>query len=256
MKKSKLDSHNLTDSTFKLNLIKKFLVFSSGANFSILKYCPEETNKFISIGVTILLTALLASMSGGYAFNFVFDNIFVSTVFGIFWGIVIYNLDRYIVMSLRKSNSEKISAIIKETDSVTRKSMIYSKISSSLNIFLMALPRIIIALIIALTVSKPIELRLFNKTVEKELGSIETNDISEFETKFKNEITDLNQKINQLNNNETKEKQDVYKNNPIYQNKLDTNNNIDTEIKTIDSTVERNKGIIKKINIWLQGIEI
>ncbi len=246
MKQSKIDLHNLTESSLELNPIKKFLIFSSGANFSILKYCPEEANKFASIGATILLTAILAALSGGYAFNFVFENVIISSFFGIFWGIVIYNLDRYIVMSLRKGNSEKLSVIIKETDDVTKKSMIYDKLSSSFNTFLMALPRIIIAIIIALTVSKPIELRLFNKTIEKELGNIETTDISEFEIKFKEEIGDLNEKINQLNENESKEKENVYKNNPVYQNKLNARNKNDSEISTINSTIKTNEGIIAK----------
>tara|TARA_B110000879_G_C11139508_1_gene499660 strand:- start:228 stop:1763 length:1536 start_codon:yes stop_codon:yes gene_type:complete len=246
MKKSKTDLHNLTDSALELNPLKRFLIFSSGANFNILKYCPEEANKFASIGATILLTAILAALSGGYAFNFVFENVIISAFFGLFWGIVIYNLDRYIVMSLRKGNSEKMSVITKETDDVTKKSMIYDKLSGSFNTFLMALPRIIIAIIIAITVSKPIELRLFNKTIEKELGNIETEDISGFEIKFKEEISDLNEKINQLNENESKEKENAYQNNPVYQNKLNASNKNESEITTINTTIKTNDGIIAK----------
>lgn len=246
MNQSKKESHNLVDSELKLHPIKRFLIFSSGANFNILKYCPEEGNKFASIGATILLTAILACLSGGYAFHFVFESTLLSILFGVFWGIVIYNLDRYIVMSLRKGNSEKISTIIKEPDPTTKKSMISDKISSSGNTLLMALPRIVIAIIIALTVSKPIELRLFNKRIVKELGNIEKNDISEFETKFKNEIKSINEQINSLNQKESKEKEDVYSNNPVYQNKLSRSNKIDTELKSIDKLIKTNEGIIKQ----------
>ncbi len=253
MKPSEKDLHNITDSSLKLNGFKRFLIFSSGANFSVLNYCPEETNKFASIGATILLTAILASLSGGYAFNFVFDNIFISSLFGVLWGIVIYNLDRYIVMSMRKANSEKISSIIKEKDSTNRKSMISDKISTLSNTFLMALPRIIIAIIIALTVSKPIELRLFNNRIEKELGNIEKQDVSEFESKFKNEIAGLNTQIAGLNEQESKEKENVYKNNPVYQNKLDAKNRNDTELSTIESTIKTNEGIIEKNKVLATG---
>ncbi|MCD8408802.1 DUF4407 domain-containing protein [Tenacibaculum finnmarkense] len=246
MKKLEKDSQNLTDSVLKLNPFKRFFVFSSGVNLSILKYCPEEVNKFASIGATIVLTAILAALSGGYAFNFAFDDVKISAFFGIFWGIVIYNLDRYIVMSIRKGNSEKISTIIKETDSTTRKSMIFDKISSSWSTFLMASPRIIIAIIIALTVSKPIELRLFNKTIEKELGSIEINDISGFETKFKEEISDLNEKIKQLNDNEANKKENIYANNPVYQNKRTESTENKSEIRKINTTVKTNENIIRK----------
>ena len=92
MKKSKTDLHNLTDSALELNPLKRFLIFSSGANFNILKYCPEEANKFASIGATILLTAILAALSGGYAFNFVFENVIISAFFGVFWGVLVYVL--------------------------------------------------------------------------------------------------------------------------------------------------------------------
>lgn len=246
MEKLKTDSHNLTDENLKNNKLERFLIFSSGANFNILKHCPEESNKFASIGATIFLTATLAALSGGYAFNFVFENVIISSLFGVFWGIIIYNLDRYIVMSLRKGNSEKLSIIIKETDTITKRSMIYDKISNSTNTFLMALPRIIIAIIIALTVSKPIELRLFNKTIEKELANIGTNDISEFEIKFKDEIDGLNQKINQLNEKESNEKKNIYKNNPVYQNKLNLIKKNESQIDTINTTIKTNESIIAK----------
>lgn len=251
MKESETELYNLTENNLEITLIKKFLIFSSGANLSIIKYCskeagPKEANKFASIGATILLTAILASLSGGYAFNFVFDNFYFSTIFGILWGVVIFNLDRYIVMSLRKSNSEKLSDIIQEADNVKRRAMMYDKISSSLNTLFIALPRIIIAIIIALTVSKPIELRLFNNTIEKELGNIASTDITEFETKFKNEISGLNLKIDELNQKEILEKEKVYQNNPVYQNKLNAVEKIDNDITNIGKNIKNNEGIIEK----------
>lgn len=266
MKPSEKDYQDGESNDLKLNRIKRFFLFSSGANFSLLnskefgeeinkftknkktdkEVRKKEVNKFTAVGATVVLTAVLATLSGGYAFNFVFDNVFLSLIFGVFWGIVIYNLDRYIVMSLRKGKSQKLSEIVKETDPVKKRSMIYDKISTFFNTLFMASPRIVIALVIALSVSKPLELRLFNNTIERELGKIKTHNISEFETKFQAEIDELNEKIILLNEKESEEKESVYSKNPIYQTKLKTRERNEVEIQNINTTTKANEKIIAK----------
>jgi hypothetical protein len=226
--------------------IKRFFLFSSGVTISILDKCPEESNKYASIGATIFFTAFLASLSGGYAFFFAFNSVETSILLGFFWGVIIYNLDRYIVMSLKKPVSEKWSIIVRETDSIKKRGLIYEKISSSLNLFLIALPRIIIAVIIALTVSKPIELRLFNQTIAHELLDMSNANISEFETNFKQNIEDLNNTLAKLSYSEAEEKEHVYGNNPVYQNKLDALGKLERDVVQINAQIQINEGIISE----------
>ena len=86
-----------------MNFLQKFLIICSGSSFELLKKTPTDINKHIGIGGVILFTGILAALSAGYALNTVFDNIYAATGFGILWGLMIFNLDRYIVTSMKKS---------------------------------------------------------------------------------------------------------------------------------------------------------
>ena len=206
--------------------IQTFFIICSGANREILVQCPTEYNKYAGIGATIFFTALLASFSGGYAlYTAFFDSInapltigvvLTSTIFGIVWGFVIFNLDRYIVLSLRKdriptlTEIEKAQSEQKKTELfLERKRLIWSQA-------LMASPRFLIALIIALTISKPIELRLFSSRIEKELARTTQLDISGFDDTFNTEVGNLNNQIQALNEKEKNEKERVFSSNPVY----------------------------------------
>ncbi|SRR5258705_355131 len=131
--------------------IKSFLIFCSSVDRDILNDCPQsEVTKYVSIGATIFFTGLLACFSGGYALFTVFHDLnysgIISCFFALIWGLLIFNLDRYIVSSMRKKNK-------------------------FWNEFKMALPRIIIAVIISLVVAKPIEVRIFNSAIETALDN-------------------------------------------------------------------------------------
>ncbi len=88
------------------NPIKRFFLFSSGATRLILdmKGCEVEHSKYVGIGVTIFFTAVLAALSGGYAMFTVFRNGWLALAFGMLWGLIIFNLDRFIVSSIRKKS--------------------------------------------------------------------------------------------------------------------------------------------------------
>lgn len=123
--------------------MKRFLLFCSGANTDILKQCPTDESKYVGIGATILLTSMLASMSGGYALFTVFRSIPAAILFGLLWGVVIFNLDRVIVSGMRRQKHVWIDVAY-------------------------ALPRIILSVLLAIVISRPLELRLFEaELVEK-----------------------------------------------------------------------------------------
>src|SRR5262249_28597332 len=84
--------------------LKRFFWVCSGADMTILHTwdCSTDHNTYAGIAPTIVLTALLASLSGGYALWTVFQSSPAAISFGFLWGILIFNLDRYLVMSLHK----------------------------------------------------------------------------------------------------------------------------------------------------------
>ncbi|PLX25046.1 MAG: DUF4407 domain-containing protein [Salinivirgaceae bacterium] len=126
---------------WKGNAIARFFLWCSGARIYLLKRCPTEINMFMGIGIVVFLTGIMASISGGYAFHMVFDSTPLAIVFGLFWGILIFFLDWYLVSSLKKEKKWW-----KE--------------------FSMAFPRIVLAVFIAVVVARPVEMKLFEKEID------------------------------------------------------------------------------------------
>jgi len=157
-----------------MNKIKQFFWMCSGADVAILKRCPSDANKYIGIGATIFFTGLLAAISASYALFTVFHSTVVAVLFGIIWGAMIFNLDRYIVSSMKKNNSRW-----KE--------------------FLVALPRIILALLIAVVISKPLELKIFESEINAELILMEQLVFKEqdslIQIRYQSKIDQLNLEI-------------------------------------------------------------
>ena len=127
-----------------MQVFTRFFWFCSGANFSILQKVPTESNKYLGIGATVLFTGIFASLAGFYALYTVFQTWTIALFFGVLWGAMIFNLDRFIVSSMRK----------KEHDWSEWK---------------LALPRLVLALLLALVISKPLELKLFEREINRKL---------------------------------------------------------------------------------------
>jgi hypothetical protein len=123
--------------------MKHFFLFCSGANTAVLRQCPTEESKYAGIGVTILLTAILASLSGGYALFTVFRSVPVAMVFGALWGVVIFNLDRVIVSGMRKQKHPAYELVY-------------------------GLPRILLSILLAVVISRPLELKLFDSEIRNQ----------------------------------------------------------------------------------------
>lgn len=131
-----------------MKTLKNFFWWCAGVHKKTLKNFPEEHNKYFSIGATIFFTGLFAALAGGYALYFVFSGsdyaLFYALLFGLVWGLAIFNMDRYIVLSIDKSKH-------------------------GFKQFLQALPRIILAVIIGIVISRPLELKIFDKEINENL---------------------------------------------------------------------------------------
>jgi len=123
-------------------MLKRFFITCSGVDKDLVYSCSNgEQNKYAGIGATVFFTALMAWIAASYALYTVFDNAYTATFFGLVWGFLIFNLDRFIVSTIRKRD----------------------KIGQE---FLQATPRIILAMIIAIVISKPLEIKIFQKEID------------------------------------------------------------------------------------------
>ncbi len=133
-------------SAFTINVrsIQRFFWMCTGTPLGVIEKYPTEHNKFIGIGATIFFTALFAGLSGGYALYYVFAGsplaVLFALIFGILWGLAIFNLDRYIVSSINKT-------------------------SKGLRQFYQASPRLVFAVLIAIVIARPLELKIFEKEI-------------------------------------------------------------------------------------------
>lgn len=163
-----------------MDKVNRFFWFCSGAHIPTLEKYPSEQNKYTGIGATIFFTGLFAALSGGYAMYFVFSGndfaVIFAIIFGFLWGAAIFNMDRYIVSSINKSAS-------------TNKQL------------LQATPRILLAIMIGIVISRPIELKIFDKEIKQRLrvsylngqrSKIDTLNKA-FEDKYQVEFGRLNQ---------------------------------------------------------------
>jgi len=91
--------------------LNEFLWVCAGANREVLRQCPTDYAKYAGTGGTILFTAIMAAISGGYAISFVFQNapLYVPFGFGIIWGLMIFNLDRFMVNTMYSDGKHTIS---------------------------------------------------------------------------------------------------------------------------------------------------
>ena len=157
--------------------IKDFLLFCAGVDRTILAKVPSDENKYMGVGGTILFTGLLAFFSGGYALYTVFDNWMVAVSFGLVWGLMIFNLDRYIVLSMKSKGSWF-------TD------------------FIVAFPRLVLAIFLALVISKPLELKIFEKEINSGLVQMEQEVYKKQEEKvrerYASQVMDYQKNIRQL----------------------------------------------------------
>lgn len=126
-------------------MFKKFFWMCSGADPELLSQCSKaEQIKQAGIGGTVFFTAVMAFIAASYALFTVFDNALTAVFFGLIWGLLIFNLDRFIVSTIKKRD----------------------RFSQEL---MQAVPRLLLAVIIAVVISKPLELKIFEKEIDRVL---------------------------------------------------------------------------------------
>jgi hypothetical protein len=161
-------------------MLQRFFILCSGADSELLETCSKgEQNKYAGIGATVFFTAIMALIASSYALFTVFDNVYAAVFFGAIWGLLIFNLDRFIVSTIKKRDSFKSE-------------------------LLQATPRIILAIIIAVVISKPLEMKIFEKEINQVLleqkNELTLANKDQLALQYAPKIDELNQSISVLKN--------------------------------------------------------
>ena len=157
-------------------ILNEFFWWCAGVNRDILRQCPTEYAKYAGMGGTIFFTACMAALSGGYAISTVFNNIKVSIFFGFFWGFLIFNLDRLIVNTMYSDGEVTIS---------------WKELCSGL-------PRIVMAIFLGIVISTPLELKIYEKSINTEIKSLKQKKLKELLADDEAKLEDLRVRREQI----------------------------------------------------------
>ena len=130
----------------KLSLIRRMAVLG-GADNDVLDEVPEEVPRFVQMFLVLAGTALVSALSMMFALlTGVRVSILLAVPLAIVWGLIIFNLDRFLTSTMR----------------------------STKNLFRLlglALPRVIMAALIGIVVAEPLVLQIFQNDINREVNS-------------------------------------------------------------------------------------
>ena len=131
------------------SFIQRVCWLFAGSEMHLLRDCPTDFNRQASIGFTIFMTCLFGALSGGYAawrFTASADtnegSWGAAIGFGLVWGLLIFSIDRSMVVTLKKDPTQK-------------------KQSFWIPLF----SRALLASLLAFLISIPVEVKFFEKEI-------------------------------------------------------------------------------------------
>jgi TM2 domain-containing membrane protein YozV len=212
--------------TPKSNWITKTLWKAAGADeYILMRSTYSDHVKYATLGGIVCATGFMAALAGGYAFYIIFKEkaaaitesssqvveqstdiktALLSILFGIIWGLIIFNIDRFIVASTGKGDG---------TEAITWGE------------FRGAIPRIIMGIIIAITISKPVELRMFETEIDVKLHEKQqieyNNQIKKVEMNFRPEVERIEDEIEALRSEISLQRENLERKTTIFQAEMD-----------------------------------
>jgi hypothetical protein len=161
----------------KSSSVMRFLWKCAGGDRYLLERATySDQIKYMCLGGIVFATGAMAGLAGGYAFYTIFEprgsaienpidlqTVCLALFFGIVWGLMIFNIDRFIVTSTGKGDG---------TEAIT-----WGELKS-------AFPRIIMGVIIAITISKPVEIRMFKTEIDIKLRGKQLEQQADYQAKI------------------------------------------------------------------------
>src|SRR5689334_18702974 len=125
------------------------LAVLAGVRVDILQVAPGARAKFVALGGVLLSTGGLAVLSAAFAVHMAVGVVWpLAIAIGLFWGLVIVNLDRMLLVGMAH-------------DASFRRNL------------LMAVPRVGLALVLGIVISTPLTLQIFHKEIDTEIVALQ-----------------------------------------------------------------------------------
>jgi hypothetical protein len=161
-----------------LGYMKRFLFVCSGASSSVLMRpeCAVEHSKYANIGALILITSVLATPSGVYAAYISLRSVLISIVVGLLWGVFVFSLDRYLVMTAKRDI---------HTDG--------SRWERFGRAFLSLLPRFFLMIFLGSVIAVPLELRLLQREIDAQVATRKSVTLQGIRSNIRQEFPEIDQ---------------------------------------------------------------
>src|SRR3954467_15506482 len=152
------------------------LAVLAGARADVLEVAPGARQRFVALGGVLLSTGGLAVLSAAFAVHMAVGVIWpLAIAIGLFWGGVIVNLDRMLLVGMAHDASPKRN-------------------------LLLAVPRVGLALVLGVVISTPLVLQVFHKEIDTEIVALQAEQSDAYKKSLDSDarfagLDDLRQKV-------------------------------------------------------------
>src|SRR4051794_39118659 len=152
------------------------LAVLAGARADVLEVAPGARQRFVALGGVLLSTGGLAVLSAAFAVHMAVGVIWpLAIAIGLFWGAVIVNLDRMLLVGMAHDASPKRN-------------------------LLLAVPRVGLALVLGVVISTPLVLQVFHKEIDTEIVALQAEQSDAYKKSLDTDarftgLDDLRQKV-------------------------------------------------------------
>ena len=179
-----------SNTTRKVRYFTHFLWFVAGADVEMLSLCPLDYKKYEAIGMTILMTSLVGFAAGSSAAWYFTEDALWTLVFGLFWSLLIFSIDRSLVVTLKKDPYKKSYYVLP---------LVF---------------RGFLAILVASIMSIPLELLVFNGFIQNDIENYKSDLLKQqhkdsFDAQQSAEYHSKSKSLNQLLKMESCKKDDI-----------------------------------------------
>ena len=176
--------------TRKVSYFTRFLWFVAGADVEMLSLCPLDYKKYEAIGLTILMTSLVGFAAGSSAAWYFTEDALWTLVFGLFWSLLIFSIDRSLVVTLKKDPYKKSYYVLP---------LVF---------------RGFLAILVAGIMSIPLELLVFNGFIQNDIENYKSDLLKQqhqdsFDAQQAAEYDSKSKSLDQLLKSESNKKDDI-----------------------------------------------